>query len=255
MILSMSRRLIFIKGVKVAGTSVEMALSEICGPDDIVTPITPRDELDRIRRGAACRNFARDRAVERAYLDRLEAFLDGAEPDLTRLPRIYDSGKGEYFNHMSLAQVEALYPGDLTGFQIVCAERSPYSKVLSLAYWSKWQRAYSEGSDIPRSPEMIKASIEDVFRRRGYKAVYNIDRYRQRDGRVAARVLRWDNLPQDIARLWSELGVTTPPYLPNAKKGIKADELDPRTCFTPRQIDEINRVFAAEFDAFGFPRL
>jgi len=255
MILSTLRRLIFIKGVKVAGTSVEMALSEICGPDDIVTPIMPRDELERMMRGAGCRNFARDPAAERAYIERFRPFIDGGETDFAKLPKIYHSGKGEYFNHMSLAQVEALHPGDLTGFRIVCAERSPYSKVLSMAHWSKWQRAYSEGADVPRSPEMIRASIEDVFHRRGYRAVQNIDRYRGRDGRVSAYVLRWDRLQQDLARLWSELGVATPPHLPNAKKGIMADELDPRDYFSPRQIDEINRAFAAEFDAFGFPRL
>src|SRR6185312_13351044 len=102
-----------------------------------------------------------------------------------------------------------------------------------------------EGADVPRSPEMIRASIEDVFHRRGYRAVQNIDRYRGRDGRVSAYVLRWDRLQQDLARLWSELGVATPPHLPNAKKGIMADELDPRDYFSPRQIDEINRASAA----------
>ena len=45
MILSRKFRFIFIKGRKVGGTSVEMALSTICGPDDIVTPITPIDVL------------------------------------------------------------------------------------------------------------------------------------------------------------------------------------------------------------------
>ena len=47
MILSEKHKFVFIKGMKVAGTSVEMALSTLCGPHDIVTPISPIDELAR----------------------------------------------------------------------------------------------------------------------------------------------------------------------------------------------------------------
>lgn len=44
MILSKEHKFVFIKGRKVAGTSVEVFLSEICGKNDIITPITPIDE-------------------------------------------------------------------------------------------------------------------------------------------------------------------------------------------------------------------
>ena len=50
MIFSKQNDFLFIKGRKVAGTSAEMALSTICGPEDIITPITPIDELERLRR-------------------------------------------------------------------------------------------------------------------------------------------------------------------------------------------------------------
>ena len=55
MILSVRHKFIFIKGMKVAGTSVEMALAPLCGPDDIVTPISPIDEMERLGRGGGCR--------------------------------------------------------------------------------------------------------------------------------------------------------------------------------------------------------
>ena len=47
MIVSHEHRFIFLKTRKTAGTSVEIALSGICGPDDIITPITPADEVLR----------------------------------------------------------------------------------------------------------------------------------------------------------------------------------------------------------------
>ncbi len=51
MIVSHRHRFIFIKTRKTASTSVEIALSRHCGPDDVVTPITPEDEVLRARLG------------------------------------------------------------------------------------------------------------------------------------------------------------------------------------------------------------
>lgn len=44
MIASHAHRFVFIKTRKTAGTSLEIALSRHCGPDDIVTRISPADE-------------------------------------------------------------------------------------------------------------------------------------------------------------------------------------------------------------------
>jgi hypothetical protein len=41
MILSHRHRFIFIKTLKTAGTSIEVSFSRYCGPDDVLTPITP----------------------------------------------------------------------------------------------------------------------------------------------------------------------------------------------------------------------
>jgi hypothetical protein len=43
-IVSHRHRFIFVKTLKTAGTSIEVFLSQICGPDDIVTPILPHVE-------------------------------------------------------------------------------------------------------------------------------------------------------------------------------------------------------------------
>jgi len=47
MIISHKHRFVFIKTRKTAGTSMEIALSKYCGPDDIITPISPNDESTR----------------------------------------------------------------------------------------------------------------------------------------------------------------------------------------------------------------
>jgi len=49
MIISHQHRFIFVKTLKTAGTSIEIFLSQRCGPHDIVTPIIPHVEPHRPR--------------------------------------------------------------------------------------------------------------------------------------------------------------------------------------------------------------
>src|SRR4051794_10259239 len=49
MIVSHKCRFIFVKTLKTAGTSLEVFLSQHCGPDDVVTPILPHVEPHRPR--------------------------------------------------------------------------------------------------------------------------------------------------------------------------------------------------------------
>jgi Sulfotransferase family len=53
MIVSHRHQFIFLKTRKTAGTSVEIALSRHCGPDDIITPLSPEDEELRASLGVA----------------------------------------------------------------------------------------------------------------------------------------------------------------------------------------------------------
>ena len=48
MIISHEHKFIFLKTRKTAGTSIELALSQLCGPNDIITPISPNDEPSTI---------------------------------------------------------------------------------------------------------------------------------------------------------------------------------------------------------------
>src|SRR6516164_8264942 len=102
MILSKAHRFIFIKGVKVGGTSVEIALSTICGADDIVTPITPIDELTRLELGAGAQNYCADKVAELVYMQELRRTAVSDVAQLANPPAIY-------YNHMSLREVLRLY--------------------------------------------------------------------------------------------------------------------------------------------------
>src|SRR5262245_11425347 len=55
MIVSHKHKFIFIKTKKTAGTAIEAALSELCGPEDVITPY--REESEQDRKGLSPQNF------------------------------------------------------------------------------------------------------------------------------------------------------------------------------------------------------
>ena len=68
MILSYKYKFIFIKGRKVAGTSVEYLLAQFCGNNDIITKLGRVEELKKIKNNIRlAQNFGYDRIKELDY--------------------------------------------------------------------------------------------------------------------------------------------------------------------------------------------
>src|SRR3954464_4680968 len=59
MIVSHARKFIFLKTRKTAGTSLEIALSKYCGPDDVLTPIDFDEEARREHAGRGAQNYTK----------------------------------------------------------------------------------------------------------------------------------------------------------------------------------------------------
>ena len=246
MILSRQHKFVFIKGMKVAGTSVEMALAPLCAPDDIVTPISPIDELAR---GGQSRNYSTDRTAETGYLQRLKQ----ARPeDLETIP----GPQPVFYNHMTLREVLQLYPHPLTGYRLVGVERSPYAKVIS---WANMRLSYgsyrSSGGEMRADHAAIRTYLDQSFENGRVLDCRNIERYRGPDGRIAVRLMRYANLQADFAAFVTSLGVAPIPPLPHVKKGLLSDTLDPRVILRADQISRIDTLFAEEFETYGYPRL
>ena len=248
MILSEKHRFVFVKGMKVAGTSVEMALAPLCGPNDIVTPISPVDERERLRAGGKCQNYAADRAVEADYLRRLASATPEALAGVLHPPLVF-------YNHMPLVEVVQKYGKPLDGFRIVCIERSPYAKVISWANMRLTYGAYRTGGEMRADVEALRAYIDRGLESGAICDCHNIDRYRGPDGKLMAQPMRYANLAVEFSAFVRSLGVAEIPPLPHAKKGLLSDALNPRDILRADQIARIDTVFADEFDTFGYPRL
>jgi hypothetical protein len=248
MILSKAHRFIFIKGVKVGGTSVEIALSTICGADDIVTPITPIDELIRLDLNAGAQNYCDNRAAELDYLEELRRTAVSDLAKLVRPPLIYS-------NHMPLREVVRLYGPAALDYQVLCVERHPYAKIFSLANHMLSFEAYQTGGEMRCDRAELKKYLDRAVENRDVLVVKNIDRYRRPDGSISARVMRCENLTADFQQFISSLGIGYQPNLPHAKKGILANNLDPRDLLTNQQIGLINELFSEEFETFHYEPL
>jgi hypothetical protein len=68
MIISHKHKFIFIKTFKVSGTSMEIALSNYLGKQDIITPINLEDEILRYKKtGIFPKNYSSNKKEEKRY--------------------------------------------------------------------------------------------------------------------------------------------------------------------------------------------
>jgi hypothetical protein len=248
MILSTAHWFIFIKGLKVGGTSVEIALSTICGPDDIITPITPIDELKRLEFNGGARNYSKDREAELKYLDVLRQTCLAKLPQLAIPPAIY-------YNHMPLRDIVHVYGSDILRFRLLCVERHPYAKIISWANHVLSFEAYQSGGEMRCDRQELKRYLAAAIENRSILAVKNIDRYRLPDCSISANVMRFEQLDAEVRKFMECLGLTYRSRLPHAKRGILANDLDPRELLDKKQIALINEDFIDEFETFHYEPL
>ncbi|MGA8847818.1 MAG: sulfotransferase family 2 domain-containing protein [Nocardioides sp.] len=181
MIVSHEHRFIFLKTRKTAGTSVEIALSSICGERDIITPITPEDEELRSRTGRGPQNHQ--------------------SPPLP-LPAT---------NHSPARKARTIVGEAVwADYTKVTVERNPWDQVVSSYYWAARTNPDAPTFDVfVRRPRVAK--LADT----------NARIYRIGGELIADRVLRFESLAEDLTQLWDELGLPGQPELPRAKSGVR----------------------------------
>lgn len=105
MIVSHEHRFVFMKTRKTAGTSVEIALSRVCGPDDVITPVLEEP---------------------------LRAESGGRGPQNFEAPPLDHKA----FNHMPVSMVRReLGRRRFESYFSFAIERNPWDAVVSLYHW------------------------------------------------------------------------------------------------------------------------
>lgn len=229
MIISHAHRFIFLKTQKCAGTSVELALSEYCGPDDVITRVTPEDEMMRRGRGPQNEDIP---AQFRPLGWRLKLALG---------MRASKAGI-RYFNHIGASAIRrSMDPALFDAYRKVTIVRNPWDREVSLYYWT-----YRTRTQPPSFDEFVrrwkKASERKTFE------LYSID------GRVVAdTILRYENLQDDYSAFLKSLGIAQFSELPRAKSKQRKKASDGyRAMYSPELKEIVARRYAREIKAFNY---
>ena len=118
-----------------------------------------------------------------------------------------------------------------------------------------FQQYKKSGTQMTTSPEDIKAQISEIIETDDLKTVKNINLYRDKSGKLMAKILKYENLAAEIDRLMAELNISEYPKMEHLKKGLSSNNLDLNDYFTKEQIKIINDEYHDEFEAYGYEML
>lgn len=227
MIISHEYRFIFIKTAKTAGTSVEIALSRFCGDRDVITPISPEDEVIRRELGG--------RGPQHCVVP---LWRYGA----AEWKRLVRRRKRTRFYHHIPARDIRQYLGRRIwdGYYKFCFERNPWDRVVSLYHW------ICRTEPRPALAEFVKSAALLGLKGRGFGA-YTID------GSVAVdRVCRYEALEEELESVRVHCGLPERLSLPRAKGSTRSDRRHFREILDPDSRDRIGSLFAEEIRLFGY---
>jgi hypothetical protein len=196
MIISHEHKFIFLKTKKTAGTSIELALSQLCGPDDVIPPITESDEALRAP-GSEPRNWRR------------HGWWQSRRPLLKRrwlraMPQDYG-----FYNHMPAEEARALLDDDKiwNSYFKFAFDRNPWDRQVSW-YYHRYRR-----KEAPPFAAFIR---NDKRARINNYEIYSID------GAVAVDFVgRYETLEQDLRHALKQAGVSFDRELPRAKSAFR----------------------------------
>lgn len=224
MIISHKHKFIFIKTKKTAGTSIEIALSKFCGPNDIITPITENDEAVRASLGyRGPQNYINNWLKIIEYLP---------------IPVLRNKFKKFYtfYNHMTAHEIKKYIDEALwDSYFKFCFERNPYDKTISKYYW------HTNGEI--NLTEYLKQS---------YKSLSDWNHYTINNKIAVDFIGKYENLPEDLSYISNILGLDEDIKIPVTKNYTRKDKRHYRNILTDEHKKIIDNIFDKELNYFNY---
>ena len=225
MIISHKYKYIFVKTEKTAGTSIEIALSEFCGPDDVVTPISSEDERKRNELGFV--------GPQNYYIP----FSRYSKRDI--LDSIIQRERLKFFNHASASFIKKYVDPEVWNhYYKFCFERNPFDKVVSWYYW------------LNRSEP--RPSIQQFIESGRAHNIRGFDLYALSSRILVDRVYKFEEIDDALLDLTNRVTLPNVPKLPHAKGGYRKDKRSYRDILNGREKDLISKAFAREIAYFDY---
>jgi hypothetical protein len=225
MIVSHRHRFIFVRTRKTAGTSVEMALSGFCGPDDIIT----RDFDDELRRELGYLAPQNDLGIPwSAY----------GYDDWRRL--LVHRKRARFKNHMPAARIRALVGEQVwRSYYKFAIERDPWDKAISLYAWRT-------------RDEQPRRTLLEFLEQVGARSLSNAHIYLI-DGEPAVdRILTYERLDEQLEEIRLRLSLPDPISLPRAKASHRGERSHYSALIGPAERAVIDAACQREIELLGY---
>jgi hypothetical protein len=227
MIVSHKYRFIFIKTHKTAGSSLEMALGALCGPEDIISHMetnlasgVPRNYGPTGRLGAYYNRYKMVRKLVHRHSPRLGAY---------------------YYEHMPAWRVRELVGEQVwSGYFTFCVERNPWDKVVSYYLW----KAEGQGRRMP--------GFRDYVLRKTHRLPTDASLYFDDGEPLVDEVYEFRRLGAMLADLQRRLGVPIEEPLPREKTGIASERRPYTTYYDDETQEVVAQAFAREIRLMGY---
>jgi hypothetical protein len=227
-IISHQHKFIFIKTRKTAGTSIELALSLWCGERDVVTPISPEDEVTR---------RASTMGVRHPQNFKVPVFRCGAGDFRTlattrRLPR--------FKNHTPARDVRRRVARSVwDNYLVFAVERNPFDRLISLYHWD-----FRHESSRPTMAEYL-AGLPD-------RIVSNWSVYAVDDEIIVDEVVTYEDLTGGLNTIASRLGIDIDVSGLTAKASVRSDRRPYWEVLDNETREIIETRCAREIEHFGY---
>lgn len=231
MIVSHRHRFIFVKTGKTAGTSVEIALSALCAPDDVITPISDEDEAIRLGLG---------HPGPQNHLVPVAAWTRADWARVLRRPTRPSKARPRFYNHMPAAEIAARLPREWSTYLKFCVTRNPWDRAVSTYFWR------FPAEPRPTIAQFLRSDAAAILTR-GTWGRYTIDKNVAVD-----RVCRFESLESDLASVLAGLGLNTPLHLPQTKAATRTDRRPYQEILDPASRDRVAELCADEIAFTGY---
>lgn len=226
MIVSHKFKLIFIKTRKTAGTSIEIFLSQVCGNQDIVTPIGTPSEVHEAR------NYT-------GYWNPLPDIIESRGKDLIQILKYLWIGE-KYYNHMTGLMIRRRLSNQVwTDYFKFCVERNPWDKTLSHYHFIN----HRSGGNL----------LFDEYLALGNLPI-NYPLYTDNHDQIMVdKVIKYEVLNKGLKEVFANLGIPFSGQLDQrAKSQFRQDRRPYQEVYTPQQRKAIEQAFSKEIELHGY---
>lgn len=227
MIISFKHRFIFLKTRKTAGTSIEIALSGICGADDVITPISKGDELTR------------KKLTGRSAMNYTIPFKHHTWKE--RLAYIFHNNQQMYYNHMPASELLKRIPPPIwKEYFVFCFDRNPWDKVIAHYFHINRNDRYK--------------SFSDYLQSKRWEVLHGYKMHVIGNKSVADKVYKYEEVERSLDELSERLKLKKPLSISEicAKTGFRQDRRPYKEFLTESEASFIEKNFKEDIEFMGY---